>query len=378
MPAKFKRLKDSSGQAMIIFALSFIVLCGMTALTADIGSVSMEKGRLQNVVDAAALAGAQDLPSTSAAKNTAAQYAEANGAVSAEITVVSPYNGDTTKLAVVCTRTIPHKFAKVIGISSANITVRAVAQKSGMSGGPFQYTIFSGSPNTALALNGSGLYIDGSAHSNYSFAISGSSQTITGSAEAVSSFTANGSTITIGGTCQGASISVNGSNIHIGNQVTSAASLVDMPDFSGMIQAEAESAGQVYQGNKTYNGSNINVDSPIYVDGNITVNSSHFSGKGIILATGNITFNGSNLKSSSEDAVCFYSKNGNITINGSSIELDGLVYAPNGSIAMNGSNQIINGRVIGKTLTFNGSNINFNSGSDDLDSLPQTSIKLVE
>ncbi len=93
------------------------------------------------------------------------------------------------------------------------------------------------------------------------------------------------------------------------------ADFVDMPDFSETIRLQAEAAGQVYIGNKTYNGSSIVVD-PIYVNGNVTVNGSSFVGKGCILATGNITFNGSNLNASTSDAVCFYSKNGNIIVNG--------------------------------------------------------------
>ena len=58
--------------------------------------------------------------------------------------------------------------------------------------------------------------------------------------------------------------------------------------------------------------------------------------------------------------------------------LDGLVYAPSGTIKMNGSNQTVNGRVIGNKVTFNGSNYNITSGTGDLDSLPKSSVKLVE
>jgi hypothetical protein len=106
-------------------------------------------------------------------------------------------------------------------------------------------------------------------------------------------------------------------------------------------------------------------------------NGSSFNGKGVILATGNITFNGSNLKCSSSDAVCFYSKNGNITINGSNAILEGMLYVPSGAITFNGSNQSVNGRVIGKTLAFNGSGVRIVAQSGDLESLPGSYVKLV-
>jgi len=373
----FSKLKDESGQVMVLFALSFAVFCCIAALVIDLGLVYVKKSNLQTAVDAAALAGAEALPSISTAKNAAVHYAELNGVDVSNTTVTSPYNGDSTKIEVVCTQTVEYTFARVLGYTTTEVSARAVAEKTGMSGGPFDYTIFSGSSSETLTINGSSQYIGGSVHSNYKFSINGSSQTITRNAEAASTFKANGSSITIGGTCQGSSITINGSKISIGSQVFGAAAIIDMLDFSATIQAEAEAAGATYTGNKTYNGSNIHVDSPIYVDGDLTVNGSSFIGTGIILASGNISFNGSNLKSSGS-SVCFYSERGNITINGSNIELDGIVYAPNGSIIMNGSNQTINGRVIGNKISFNGSNINITSGEDDLDCLPQDSVKLVE
>jgi hypothetical protein len=44
---------------------------------------------------------------------------------------------------------------------------------------------------------------------------------------------------------------------------------------------------------------------------------------------------------------------------------------------MNGSHQTVHGRVIGKTLTFNGSGLNIIGGTSELASLPSYGIKLV-
>jgi formylmethanofuran dehydrogenase subunit C len=187
----------------------------------------------------------------------------------------------------------------------------------------------------------------------------------------------NGAHLTITETAQAETITVNGSHIDIGNEVHSAAPWIDMPDFSDTIQAEAESAGQAYSGNKSYNGSYITVDDPIYVDGNLSVNGSHFTGTGVILVSGNITFNGSNLKSSGS-SICFYSENGDITVNGANIDLEGVVYAPNGTIIMNGANQTVHGRLIANRVTLNGAGYEVTSGSDDLNFLPASGVMLVE
>ncbi len=378
MLSKFKLLKEESGQSMVLFALIFVILCAGVALAVDLGRVSLERDQLQTAADAAALAGAQDLPSSATAKSTALKLAQQNGVLTSEITSSSPYNGDSDEIKVVCTRTVDYTFASVLGLHSTTISASSVAEKTGINTGPFNYALFSGSSSDLLAIYGSNQYISGSVHSNYKFNMNGSSQNITGSVEAVSGITMYGSSITVGGTCQSASITTSGSSINIGSKVFSAAPTLDMPDFSDILQAEAEAAGEAYTGNKTFNSSKVSVDSPIYVKGNLTVNGSDFTGKGVILVSGNITFNGSNLMYSSNDSVCFYSESGNITINGSNIQLEGLVYAPNGSIIMNGSNQTINGRVIGKVINFNGSSIRITSGEDDLDCLPKMTVKLVE
>lgn len=130
----FHFFKKESGQAIILFALVFVVLCGFSALAIDVGSVELEKANLQDAADAAALAGAQDLPDAGTAESTAIYYAEQNGAGTTETTVTTPYNGDATKIEVVCTQTVSYTFAKVLGLNDTEVTVRAVAQSSKWNG----------------------------------------------------------------------------------------------------------------------------------------------------------------------------------------------------------------------------------------------------
>ena len=55
------RLHSDSGQALIWFALSLVVLLGIAALAVDVGRLYGERRRMQNAADAAALAGAHEL-----------------------------------------------------------------------------------------------------------------------------------------------------------------------------------------------------------------------------------------------------------------------------------------------------------------------------
>ena len=65
------RQNDESGQAIVILAVTLVVLCGVSALVIDVGKAYVVNRHLQASVDAAALAGAQSLPDPTAAEATA-------------------------------------------------------------------------------------------------------------------------------------------------------------------------------------------------------------------------------------------------------------------------------------------------------------------
>jgi Flp pilus assembly protein TadG len=353
-----KLLRNDKGSTLIIVTLMFTILMAFCAFTIDIGRITLEKATMQNAIDAATIAAAQYLPDTALATNAANQYIVKNGYSPSDITVsFSNYNRIIT---VNGSKIIDYTFAKVLGYESTTIKPLAAAQM-GTVGDAFNYTIFSGSSTATLTINGSTEYIagEGNTHSNANFVANGSNLTITGTCEAVGSITTNGS------------------NINIGSRLPNSPNIVAMPDFSAIIKQQAQSVGQIFSGNKIYSGSNMYVNQSIYIDGDVTINSSTFVGTGCVFATGDITFNGSNLNASTSDAVCFYSQNGNITINGSDAVLDGIVYAPKGNITMNGSHQTVYGRVIGNTVTFNGSHLDVISGTNELKSLPSSSVKLI-
>lgn len=124
----FKRLwKKEDGQVLVMVALLLGVLLAFAALVIDVGYFYAEKRQLQTAVDAAALAGAQELPDVTIAKSVAVDYAEKN---KLNAPVVTPqYSGDPLKLKVVGTRTVPTFFARILGFANTDIKAIAVAQK---------------------------------------------------------------------------------------------------------------------------------------------------------------------------------------------------------------------------------------------------------
>ena len=70
-----RRGRGDRGQILPIMTLVLIALLGIGAFAIDVGYAYYAKRQLQSATDAAALAGAQDLPTATTAKATAATYA---------------------------------------------------------------------------------------------------------------------------------------------------------------------------------------------------------------------------------------------------------------------------------------------------------------
>jgi Flp pilus assembly protein TadG len=125
-----KRLNDERGQAFVLTAIAMVMICGMSALVLDVGHWFRDKRRLQGTADAAALAGAQQLPGAPGpAKTMARDYANKNGGdVSMSDIVVSSTYGANDTIAVKAQRNDPGIFSRVIGVGNTDISARAKAR----------------------------------------------------------------------------------------------------------------------------------------------------------------------------------------------------------------------------------------------------------
>ncbi|MBP2639435.1 MAG: hypothetical protein H6Q66_386 [Firmicutes bacterium] len=118
-----KYIKNSKGSVVIIVAAAMVVMLGFAALVIDVGAWYNGRVQLSNLADAAALAGAQDLPDTAAAEGTARVYAAISppGHAGDVITV----DAQTDHITVDATRVAPSYFARVLGINNVTITAHA-------------------------------------------------------------------------------------------------------------------------------------------------------------------------------------------------------------------------------------------------------------
>jgi len=352
-----KIIKNEDGQVLVLTTLLLVVLLGFAALTIDIGRVYITKSKLQNAADAAALAGALDLPNSSTAISTAIDYAGKNGAQESETTPNSPYDQDLTKIEVTCRKTVSYTFARVLGLKQTDVSARAVAQKATVDGAAFEFAVFAG--EGAVSYNGSNHVFDGSIYGRDGVSLGTHAQILHG--DAVSSY---GGCSTFDG--PGRSITSN--------------PVIPMPDLSGLIKSQGIIVNSQAEFDAVVNGKSVN--GPIYVNGDLTI-TGRVKGSGIIYANGTITFNGNSngdILQTSEDSICFYADKGDITFNGGSGVVIGTLYAPHGTITINGgANSTTYGRIIAKSVVVNGAQASVYSGANDLNAFNTlTTVKLVQ
>lgn len=123
------RFRTERGQAMVLTTLFVAALLGIAALVIDLGTWFRSQRDLQAVADAAALAGAQELPeSTGNATAYANQYATKNNGPAPGITFRSTrMSGRNDTINVKLERPAPGFFARAFGVNSVQIRASASA-----------------------------------------------------------------------------------------------------------------------------------------------------------------------------------------------------------------------------------------------------------
>jgi len=154
-----KRYKNDAGQALLLMALSMIVLCGFAGLGIDMGYLRYMKRQMQAATDSAALAGAAEVgygDVTSAANADAAKNGFTDGVDGTQITVNNPpisgmNKGNPRYVGVLISQKQPTFFMKLFGVKSEMVSASAEAY-SGVSGG----CIYALNPSTssAFTING--------------------------------------------------------------------------------------------------------------------------------------------------------------------------------------------------------------------------------
>jgi Flp pilus assembly protein TadG len=134
MKIVLRLLHEEKGSVIIVMVIFLTVLIGMAAMVTDTGAMYLTRSRLQNAVDAAVLAGIQDLPGNpSQAVETASAYAANNSPLHAEIDI--PQILETNHAIYVSAhKTVNFGFGRVMGLDSKLIEAEAQARLEPITG----------------------------------------------------------------------------------------------------------------------------------------------------------------------------------------------------------------------------------------------------
>jgi Flp pilus assembly protein TadG len=136
------RIRHETGQVLVFTLVFMVVLVGMVGFAVDVGHAYLVQRQLQSGVDAAALAGAQELPDQAAVTNAATQYgpdsknpptANDNSSTTVEMRCVKSAPGCSATfntfnaVKVTSTSDVKTFFARVLGIDSLKVTATATA-----------------------------------------------------------------------------------------------------------------------------------------------------------------------------------------------------------------------------------------------------------
>lgn len=169
LPPTRKLRAHSRGQIAVIFTLASVTLIGAMALGTDIALLYFNWMRLQKAADAAALAGANYLPTDTAdAISQAEAFVRTNGIQAGEYDTPTLSNSDT-EITVSLHRTVPYYFARVLGLNSGQVSVVATAQA------PYSPTTIGSGTSTSSTGSGGGSGGGGSSGTPVTPAICGDS-----------------------------------------------------------------------------------------------------------------------------------------------------------------------------------------------------------
>jgi len=396
-------LSREDGATMVIVALAMAAMLGISALVIDIGTLNIEKSKLQNALDASALAGAQSLPDQSGALSSARSYFTANGYDSADLTVTFP---DSETVRCASSAEVQTTFARVLGISSTSThELHATAIKTKRSvKSPFDYAVFQGEPGKLLDMGGGAFTVNGGVFSNGAFRSKPGGTTTIKSLETVSNTNPDIlSCVKIGSVSKG--VDAVGmvdmqdyfdglKNTAVSGKTFKTATKSELSDWQKAWQAftlsgsytvngDFKSGGLciindvlIVNGDFTAAGVQINPGGAlivngsadiagygdylptfkgalIYVTGNLSVmpggTGMYFNGENNIYVGGSMTLGGSGISATNSNFFCCQNGNLTVTANCSSINMSCVLYAYTGTVVLQ-SRPNIYGAVIGSTV----------------------------
>ncbi len=360
-----KLLRDNRKGVVIVWvAIALVALLGMAALTIDVGRLCIAAQTAQDAVDAAALAGASQLPGFTAAWDEAELYVAANNEGRGFQVQIKPEDGvvhygpGTTvpdygelgskahALEVTGQVEVVYAFAKVFGVETTVVTRSATAMQEP---GDTPTTVFAYNENEhAIEFPGDRLEINGLVHSNGGIDVTGVNITFHGPVEYFNIFRDPSGTTTYEA----------GYEQHPKRDWPIDYTASDFEPYDYIIDGDWEPT----------TSNLILAPGNYFVNGNVKFRGDWLVAEDCtIVATGNIHLAGNAPRFTPHDKdVSLYSLQGDINTTADGAEVDGILFAPSGHIDYLGNGQRV-ASLFAQTVSFYGDSV-------DITGVPGTSV----
>lgn len=124
--------REERGSSAVFVGITMTTMVACAALAVDVGHLYQVRAHLSATADAAALAGARQLPlDPTGSANAALQLAQENGLSATQ--VQTSVSSDSTTLTVTLQQSVPMTFARVLGLPSSQVSVAAAAANKPLS-----------------------------------------------------------------------------------------------------------------------------------------------------------------------------------------------------------------------------------------------------
>ncbi len=351
-----RRFAAERGQALVVSILFLAVLVGMAGMVVDVGAWYVQDRKVQAAADFGALAGVAELPSKPAtARSVAADYVDENvPGATAEVT--NPYDSNPRKLEVKAKTKADTFFLRLFGITTVDVTARAVAQKLASSAPLAIFAYDSRCSEFGFGANGDEMNINGGIHSNGSFKVNGKN------------FTAGGARAGGPNDCEPY---VNGEGVDFGgdDEPIHEPELQEWPRYYYESEFPCTFRARKFEFNRTPQ----TIPSGVYcATESFIANGNNQTGNITVLAP-EIIVNGDNQRFTPYmDGLLFYATGTKeLILDGNNFNWTGTIFHPRGRVKINGDQySILNGLIEGLHVEVNGYGFSMNgtgpSSDDDI------------
>lgn len=348
------RQADDRGAVLIIVAVFMLVAMVLMAFVLDRGRTYVVEAQLQNAVDAAALAAAQEFcVGGGDPVGVAQEYGDANGATIAAGDVLTTSQGSTSFVNVRASEVVDQAFGAFAGTPQVTVAAQATASRRCTA----DFTIVS---DTFAQISGTGSTGDGiyaaecfdGGGGDYGIVAVGVAITFD-CKDAYSGWPNNVPPIYAGtgGTVETPLYGVSGISVA---SAALAAQVTTSPGRITVAEADALADSATYP---DVLDDCDDVDSDSMSDGasvdctndSKTLNVPNGTVAGDLIAEGDIVLDNTTVYTGR----LIYSRDGDIVLKGD-IGAQAIVYAPNGTVTINGSTTIIRGQIFAEGVEFNG------------------------